>query len=140
MSAFRGKADTDSHDGPHLNRSFLHADDAGTCATEQRSAASIRKSSEVSKAIWASRGRWRVQDTGRETKRASAFCKGTRDVSRPRCFTSVQEDTGEYGSIRSPLVKHFACRISAIRQNDWNVRFWPKADIPSCTAHVRVRG
>jgi hypothetical protein len=21
-----------------------------------------------------------------------------------------------------------------------NVRFWPKADIPSCTAHVRFRG
>jgi hypothetical protein len=21
-----------------------------------------------------------------------------------------------------------------------HVRFWPKADIPSCTAHVRVRG
>jgi hypothetical protein len=41
---------------------------------------------------------------------------------RARCFTSAQEDTGQYGSIRVRLVKHFACRISAISLNDCNVR------------------
>jgi len=41
---------------------------------------------------------------------------------RARCFTSAQEDPGQYGSIRVRLVKHFACRISAISLNDCNVR------------------
>jgi hypothetical protein len=28
----------------------------------------------------------------------------------------------------------------ASAHNLTNVRYWPKADIPSCTAHVRFRG
>jgi hypothetical protein len=40
------------------------------------------------------------------------------DRGQDRCFTSAQEDTGEHGSIRSPLVKHFARNISAIGQKD----------------------
>ena len=30
--------------------------------------------------------------------------------------------------------------VAAQAATDPNVRFWPKADIPSCTAHVRFRG
>jgi hypothetical protein len=40
------------------------------------------------------------------------------DRGQDRCFTSAQEDTGEYGSIRSRLVKHFRSENSAIGQND----------------------
>jgi hypothetical protein len=44
--------------------------------------------------------------------------------ARAGCFTIAQKDTGQYGSIRETLVKHFRCRISTISQNDHNVRFW----------------
>jgi hypothetical protein len=40
------------------------------------------------------------------------------DRGQDRCFTSAQEDTGEYGSIRSRLVKHFRSKNSAIGQNN----------------------
>jgi hypothetical protein len=65
---------------------------------------------------------------------------GDRDYLRvwSQCFTSAQKDTGEYGSIRSRLVKYFACKISAIGQNDWNVRFAPKADIRNAQAGPRA--
>jgi hypothetical protein len=52
----------------------------------------------------------------------------------------IYKRTGRYGKIRvdteSPS-KHFACQISAIGQNDWNVRLWPIADIRGTATDVR---
>src|SRR5262249_51624618 len=53
------------------------------------------------------------------------------------CFTSPQEDTGKYGSIRDRLVKRFPNEVSAIATNDCNVRFGSKADMCTAPAHVR---
>jgi hypothetical protein len=31
-------------------------------------------------------------------------------------------------------------RADELIEQDCHVRYWPKADMPSCTAHVRFRG
>jgi hypothetical protein len=59
---------------------------------------------------------------------------------RKNCFTTRQDDTGKYGPIRNPLVKHFVRKIRAIGQNRPNVRYWHKADIPKPPINVRFRG
>ena len=44
-------------------------------------------------------------------------------------FTSVHEDTENYGPIRGWLVKRFASKISTTSPNELNVRYWHLADM-----------
>jgi len=132
MSAFGGKADVAS--------------------TSQNVRLSSASTGFVSKAKSASRGRWCVgraagyAGSGQRLParlRRSDHCHALRseifDIAATCCFTSAQKDTGGYGPIRSWLVKHFACKISAISLNDWNVRFWRKADMAECTVRFRSK-